>query len=66
MFRAGWEAAKRQQNGAPAWGDPVLYRLPDGMTERAQRYQREIHDGRWTLPASWTPDDDAEDQPTRP
>lgn len=66
VFRSSWEAAMRHQAGAHPHGDPVLYRLPDGMTERAQRYQREIHDGRWTLPASWTPDDDSEDEPTRP
>jgi hypothetical protein len=53
VFRAGWQAAKRQEAGADTWGDPVLYRLPDGMTERAQRYQREIAEGRWALPAGW-------------
>jgi hypothetical protein len=53
VFRAGWEAAKRHEASADAWGDPVLYRLPDGMTERAQRYQREIAQGRWAPPAGW-------------
>jgi hypothetical protein len=53
VFRAGWEAAKRQEAGAAAWGDPVLYRLPDGMTERARRYQRELRESRWHLPAGW-------------
>jgi hypothetical protein len=53
VFRAGWEAAKRRQAGADPWGDPVLYRLPDGLTERAQRYQRELADGRWALPEDW-------------
>ena len=53
VFRAGWEAAKRHDAGAPAHGDPILYRLPDGMTERAQRYRRELADGRWALPDGW-------------
>jgi len=54
VFRAGCEAAKRLEAGAAAWGDPVLYRLPDGMTERAQCYRRELADGRWALPDAWS------------
>jgi len=58
VFYAGWQASKRHQAGAAPHGDPVLSRLPDGLTERAQRYQRELRDGRWVLPDGWpaTPD----------
>jgi hypothetical protein len=38
----------------PRGATPVLYRLPDGMTERAQRYRRELADGRWALPDAWS------------
>ena len=53
VFDEAWRAAERHDAGELAWGDPDLYRLPDGMTERARRYQRELAAGRWPLPASW-------------
>ena len=36
VFDEAWEAAKRHDAGEPTAGDPDLYRLPDGMTERAK------------------------------
>jgi hypothetical protein len=53
VFRAAWDAAGRHETGSPSHGDPSAYRLPDGLTARAQRYQRETADGRWALPTNW-------------
>ncbi|MCW2967300.1 MAG: hypothetical protein JWM71_1072, partial [Solirubrobacteraceae bacterium] len=53
VFRAAWEAAKRHEDGQLPHNDPAGYRLPDGLTDRVQHYQREIADGLWTLPAGW-------------
>ena len=53
VFEEAWRAAKRHDAGEPTWGDPELYRLPDGMTARAERYRHELDADRWTLPAGW-------------
>ena len=65
VFRAAWEAAIRHDAGEPGHGDPMLYRLPDGITQRAQRYHREITEGRWTSPPGW-PGHGSENTPQRP
>ncbi len=58
VFTEAWQAVERHEAGKPTWGDPDSYRLPDGMTDRAQRYAREIADGQWTLPDWWADDED--------
>ena len=54
VFLASWHAYKRHEAlGDRNPGDPAEYALPDGLTARAQRYQREIAAGRWNLPTDW-------------
>ena len=54
VFLASWQAHKRREAAGCAHpGDPTEYELPDGMTARAQRYEREIAAGRWQLPTAW-------------
>ena len=53
VFWEAWRAGVRHAAGGARDGDPDRYGLPDGMTERAQRYRRQLAEGRWALPDDW-------------
>lgn len=40
-FDNGQRASQRHQAGGAPQGDPAIYGLPEGMSERAERYRRE-------------------------